>query len=353
MDDGPGTPLARSLRVLDLLHHAPGTSAADLAARLGVTERAVRRYVAALRAAGVPIVSERGRHGGYRVGRGLRLPPVVFTETEALALVMAVLDGHHAAADPADPVGAALGTVIRALPERVGRAAATMRAHAALAADRDGVSPDPATADALVTAAARHRRVALTYRAAGGGSWDAEVDPWAVVVRHRRWYLLCHSHRAGATRALRVDRIASVAVLDAPAPVPADLDPVAVLEAHLGADWPHPTHVTVHGPHAAVAPWVPASTGRLVPIADGARCELRGSTNDPDTYAAERLAPIPFPFTVHGGPELVAAVARLAGRLAAAVPTAAPTAGTAPGTTKAPGEQVLDEGLRDGGDGGI
>ncbi|MFS0706206.1 helix-turn-helix transcriptional regulator [Cellulomonas sp. 179-A 9B4 NHS] len=350
MDDVPDSPLVRSLRALDVLQHAPGVTAADLASRLGVTERAVRRYVAALRAAGVPVVSERGRHGGYRVGRGLRLPPVVFTETEALALVMAVLDGSHAAADPATPVGSALGTVIRALPEQVGRAAATVRSHAALAADPDRVATDPATAGALVTAAARHRRVALRYRQPGGASWDAEVDPWAVVVRHRRWYLLCHSHRAGATRALRVDRVEAVTVLDAPASVPAGLDPVAVLERHLGAGWPHATHVTFHAPYAAVAPWVPASTGHLTPRDDGARCELRGSTNDPDAYAAERLAPVPFPLTVHGGPELVAAAGRLARRFAAAV-DAPPDARA--GDDEGPHRAVLGEGLRASGDGGI
>ncbi len=71
--------------------------------------------------------STRGPYGGYRAGRGIRLPPLVFTATEALGLVMAVLDGSHAAADADDPVGAALGKIIRVLPENVGRQAATMR----------------------------------------------------------------------------------------------------------------------------------------------------------------------------------------------------------------------------------
>ena len=82
--------------------------------------------------------SVRGPYGGYRLGRGTRLPPVVFTEAEALGLVMTVLDGQPAAADTDsdDPVGAALGKVLRALPENIGRQAAALREHASAAPDR-------------------------------------------------------------------------------------------------------------------------------------------------------------------------------------------------------------------------
>ena len=83
--------------------YRPGTTAAELAARLGVSERAARRYVGILREAGVPSSRTRGPHGGYRIGRSGRLPPVLFTASEALGLVMAVLDGQPAAADADDP----------------------------------------------------------------------------------------------------------------------------------------------------------------------------------------------------------------------------------------------------------
>src|SRR5918998_186175 len=93
------SPTARALRTIEILHARPGTTADELGKRLGVTERAARRYVEILREAGVPVESARGPHGGYRLGRGARLPPVVFTEPEALGLVMAVLDGQPQAAD--------------------------------------------------------------------------------------------------------------------------------------------------------------------------------------------------------------------------------------------------------------
>src|SRR3954447_23400529 len=162
------SPTARALRALELLQARPGTTAEDLAQRLGVTERAARRYVAVLREAGVDVESTRGPHGGYRLGRGTRLPPVVFTADEALALAMAVLDGHPA---DGDVVGSALGKVIRALPESVGRQAMTLREHASAAPDRSSARPDPGTTGALVDAVADRRRVLVTYRTESGREW--------------------------------------------------------------------------------------------------------------------------------------------------------------------------------------
>ncbi len=127
------SPTARALQTLELLQTSPGITAERLAGKLGVSERAVRRYVAILREAEIPVESVRGPYGGYRLGRGVRLPPLMFTGTEALGLVMAVLDGHHAAADPSDPVGSALTKIMRALPEGIAAQAETVRRNAALA----------------------------------------------------------------------------------------------------------------------------------------------------------------------------------------------------------------------------
>jgi predicted DNA-binding transcriptional regulator YafY len=156
------SPTARALRALEILQARPGTTADQLAATLGVTERAARRYIGILREAGIQVESTRGPHGGYRLRRGTRLPPIVFTQAEALGLVMAVLDGQPAATDVDDLVGAALGKVIQALPENVGRQAAALREHASAAPDRHSARPDPATTSALVAAVAARRRVLIT-----------------------------------------------------------------------------------------------------------------------------------------------------------------------------------------------
>src|SRR3954453_7791695 len=133
------SPTARALRALEVLRSRPGTTADELAERLGGTERAARRYVAILREAGIDVESTRGPHGGYRLGRGTRLPPILFTGDEALALAMAVLDSHPGTDDV---VGSALAKVIRALPESVGRQATALREHAAAAPDRHSARPD-------------------------------------------------------------------------------------------------------------------------------------------------------------------------------------------------------------------
>ena len=231
------SPTARSLLALELLQGNPGITADRLGDKLGVSERAARRYVGILREAGIPIEAVRGPYGGYTVGRGLRLPPLIFSATEALGLVMAVLDGHHDASDHTDPVGNALGKIMRALPAPVAAQAEAVRRTTAPAPDRAAARPDPATTTDLVQACSNHQRVRISYRSEAGSEWVTEVDPWAVVVRHGRWYLLCWSHRADALRAYRIDPVRDVEVLDDTFSPPVDLDPVAMLEEHLAVGW--------------------------------------------------------------------------------------------------------------------
>jgi predicted DNA-binding transcriptional regulator YafY len=314
---GDLSPTARALLALEMLQLQPGTTGRQLGERLGVSERAARRYVAILREAGIPVEASRGRDGGYRLGRGTRLPPVSFTEQEAVELVMAVLAAHPTAAGSDGVVGSGLSKVIRALPERVGRRAAVLREHSATAPDRHAVQPDAALTSALVVAIEARRRLRLRYRSGSGNEWDAEVDPWAVVVRHGRWYLLCHSHRAEAVRSYRVDRVLTVEQSGGSFVPPPGLDPVAVLEENLGEGWAFPTRVVFGSPAAEVGRWVRRPMGRLLSHPDG--CVLVGSTNNPEMYAQEWLASVPFAFRVEGGNELRDAVAALAARCAAAV----------------------------------
>jgi predicted DNA-binding transcriptional regulator YafY len=328
------SPTARALRALELLQAQPGITAAQLAEQLGVTERAVRRYVAILREADIPVESIPGPHGGYRVGRGIRLAPLMFTAAEALGLVMAALDGSHTAAAADDPVGAALGKIIRALPENVGKQAAVMRRHASVTPDRRAVRPGTETTSALVAAVADQRRVSIGYRSESGSQWQEDVDPWAVVVRHGRWYLLCHSHRAGAVRAYRIDRIQSVAGGGEHFRAPDDLDYIDLLEHHLGAGWPFETKVVFDAPRDEVARYVRPPMGRLEPTENGQRCVLTGTTSNPSMYAGEWLAPIPIPFHVEGGPELREALAALTTRLTAALDTPAATKSSAIGRVR-------------------
>lgn len=297
------SPAARALFTLELIQSSPGITADQLADKLGVSERAARRYVSILRDAEIPIESVRGPYGGYRLGRGLRLPPLTFTATEALGLVMAVLDGHHQASDPADPVGGALGKIMRALPQPVAAQAEAVRRATAPAPDRAAARPDPETTAALVQAVSDRRLVRVRYRSEKGADFVIDAEPWAVIVRHGRWYLLCWSRSADAQRAYRVDRIAELTVLDAGQfSPPADLDPVAMLEAHLAVGWEYAAEIVIDAPFESVAWCVPRTLGRLEPL-DNATSRLTGSTSNPAWYA-QQLAGIHAPYRILGGPEV-------------------------------------------------
>lgn len=313
---GEVSPTARALLALERIQGSPGITAERLADVLGVSERAVRRYVGILREAEIPIESLRGPYGGYRVGRGMRLPPLLFSATEALGLVMAVLDGHHDAADPSDPVGSALGKIVRALPEVVAAQAEAVRRTAAPAPDRSAARPDYGTTTALVQACSQHRRARLDYRSEAGSEWVVEVEPWAVVVRHGRWYLLCRVPARAALRAYRIDRVREVQTLDETFAPPVDLDAVAVLEEHLALGWEYAAEVVIDAPFDVVARCVSRALGKLEAL-DEKTSRLTGSTGNPYWYA-EQLAAIPASFRVIGGVEVQHTTRALGDRLLAA-----------------------------------
>lgn len=310
------SPTARALLALELIQDNPGITADRLADRLGVSGRAARRYVGILREADIPIASERGPYGGYRVGRGVRLAPVTFSAAEALGLVMAVLDGHHDAGDATDPVGSALGKILRTLPEPVAAQAGAVRRTTTPAPDRAAARPDPETAAVLVQACSSHRLVRLDYRSEAGSEWVIEVEPWAVVVRHGRWYLLCRRQAGDARRAYRIDRVRGVEVLDEVFSPPVDLDAVSMLEEHLAVGWEFEVEVVIDAPLDAVARYLPRAIGRLEPL-DSAHSRLIGSTSNPAWYA-ERLAAIPASYRIEKCPELREAARVLGQRLLAA-----------------------------------
>lgn len=310
------SPTARALLALELVQSRPGITADRIADRLGVTPRAARRYVAILREAGIPIASVSGPAGGYRPGRGLRLPPLMFSPTEALGLVMAVLDGHHDAADAADPVGSALGKILHALPEAVAAQAEAVRRTTAPAPDRAAVRPDPETTATLVRACADHRQVRVGYRSEAGAEWVFDAEPWAVVVRHGRWYLLCRSLASNAVRAYRIDRVRAVEVLDDTFEPPADLDPVLALEEHLGAGWEYDTDVVIDAPVQTCTTFLPRVLGRLE-VVDAGTTRLLGSTSNPNWYA-EQLARIPVSYRIQAGAQIRETARALAERMLAA-----------------------------------
>ena len=304
------SPTARALLALQVLQDSPGVSADRLAGRLGVTDRAVRRYVTLLREAGIPIESTAGRYGGYRLGRGSRPPPLMLSAAEAIGLVMAVLEGRPGAADGADPVGSAIGKIIRVLPAAVAEAVAAIRQVTTAQTASTAASPDPEVTAILVRASEARRRVRITYRLRQ--ERVMEIDPWAVSVWRGRWYLLGWSHTSSARRVLRVDRVSSAVVLDEGFTPPGDLDPTAMIEEHMSTGWRYDVEVVVDAPVDAVGGWLPRQLGRLQPTEDGGT-RLVGTTDEPYWYA-RHLTALQAPYRIVSPPELREA-ARKVGRL--------------------------------------
>ncbi len=303
------SPTARALRALAAIQDHPGLTAADLGERLGVTDRAARRYVRILRDAGIPVESSQGRWGGYQIGRGFRPPPLTFTISEALGLTMAAVESHHGRDDAA---GRALTKLTRVLPSGLAAAVDAVRASATAAPPAGATDPaDPAVVAHLAEAITARRRTRLRYRARS--SFVTEVDPWAVVPRRGLWYLLCWSHDRGARRLYRVDRVSEVRPLDDTFVYPDDLDPVAAVEEHLSEGWELAVEVVIDAPVERVRWWVPRQLGRLEPTDDGGT-RLLGSTSTPDWYAV-KLAEIAAPFRVVSPPELAVELRGIAARL--------------------------------------
>ena len=240
------------------------------------------RRAATSRSCGRPVsrsTRTRGPYGGYRLGSGVRPPPVLFSATEALGLVMAVLDGHHDAGDGPNRSARALGKVVRALPASVAAQVQAIRRTTAPAPDRGAARPDPATTIALVQASSQDRRVRLRYRSEPGTEWVTEADPWAVVVRHGRWYLLC---RAGPASRPRIParpharrRATGRAVRAARGPGPGG-DARAAPRGGLGVRG----RGGGRGPARAVRRYLSPALGRLDAV-DDEHTSLTGSTGNP------------------------------------------------------------------------
>ncbi len=303
-------PVSRALLALEAIQAAPGITGARLATRLGVTDRAARRYVAVLREAGIPVVSLSGPYGGYRIGRGARIPPLMFSTQEAVGLVMAVLQGWHGSVDADHPAATALSKILRVLPAATAVAAEAMRSVQAQNPGDSAAMPDAELTVTITQACENRNRIRVSYRT----GTRMLLEPWAVVVRHGRWYLLGWLPDAGARRVLRLDRITAVDATDEAFTPPPDLDPVRQVEEHLADGWSFPVRVRIDAPLTRVAPCIPRTLGRLEATSEHC-CTLVGSTDEPHWYAAQ-LAAIPAPFTILTGEKVHAAVQKLAQRLA-------------------------------------
>ncbi|HEX8033584.1 MAG TPA: YafY family protein [Ktedonobacterales bacterium] len=214
------TPAMRLLTALDLLQARSSITAVELAERLNVNTRSVRRYITTLQDIGIPIVAERGRYGGYRLRPGFKLPPLMLSDDEALAVTLGLLAARGLGLGDAVPaIEGALAKVERVLPlalrERVQAVRQTVVIDVGNADLRvsEAIAPTmPAARNVLMlsSAAQQGHRVRLRYQArdiADGSTTDRAVDPYGLAYCDGRWYLVGYCHLRGAIRIFRLDRI--------------------------------------------------------------------------------------------------------------------------------------------------
>ncbi|KAA2261617.1 YafY family transcriptional regulator [Solihabitans fulvus] len=308
-------PVTRVLALLELLQARPGLTGVELATRLEVDERTVRRYVARLADLGVPVEAGRGRHGGYRLLAGYRLPPLMLTDDEATAVVLGLLAGRRTGLAVGETATeSALAKIQRVLPaalrERVGAVEHTLDLTSGTGAQ---ARPAAETLLTLADAARRRLRTRLRYRSWSGGETDRELDPYGLVFHAGRWYVTGHDHLRGEVRTFRLDRIALATLGTETFTEPTGFDPVAHVVAGLSSvPYAHEVEVVLDTTLAAARRKIPRSVATLSAEADGVLMRTRAEHLD---GMAAMLAGLGWPFTIRRPAELRDEVRALADRL--------------------------------------
>ncbi|GAB2747933.1 helix-turn-helix transcriptional regulator [Amycolatopsis magusensis] len=313
-------PIARVLALLEILQSGGTRTVAELAERLDVDERTVRRYVGHLLDLDIPVRSVRGRHGGYRLSPGYRMPPLMLTDEEALAVLLGLVAGRRAGLITTSVAAAesAVAKVRRVLPEALGRrldalleiADFTTPARSALTAETEILL--------TVAEAARERRtVEIAYVAGHGGASERVVHPYGIVAHSGRWYLTAFDSAGGQVRTFRVDRITTAVMLAGTFGTPVGFDPAQqVLTALAEAPYRHEVSVRIHSTPEQIRSVFPPSVANLEEIDPGTswlRARIRAQRLD---WIPPLLAALDRPFVVEHPDTLRDLVRALAGRLA-------------------------------------
>jgi predicted DNA-binding transcriptional regulator YafY len=289
--------VSRLLEFLEILQNRPFVTGAEAARELGVDVRTVRRYVQAVQDLGFPVEGERGPAGGYRLKPGYKLPPLVFTEDEAAAVVLGLASAKRLGVPTSD---AALAKINRVLPTRL-RARTESLEQVAFTSPA-GVAPAGETVLQLADAAQRRRRITARYTSHNGAETERELSPYGVVVHGGRWYLAAYDHGREDLRTFRVDRLRNVEMGGDAETMPEGFDAADhVVKSFAQVPWTHEVEVRLER-----AVEVPLAT------VDGTRLTMRVESLD---YMARVLASLDCDFEVIKPPELNTALNRLAARL--------------------------------------
>jgi predicted DNA-binding transcriptional regulator YafY len=207
-------PTSRVLTVLELLQSRPSISGPELAARLEMDVRTVRRYITHLQDAGIPVEATIGRHGGYRLRPGFKLPPLIFTEEEATAIVLGLLASSWLQVEQsAAVVEGALAKVSRVLPLQARERLNAVASHLVLFPHNQQVRPDAGLLIDLSEAIHASQRIIIDYCSQRGEKTRRKIEPYGITGRKGRWYLGGYCCLRQEYRIFRLDRLQLVQTL--------------------------------------------------------------------------------------------------------------------------------------------
>ncbi|MER5889340.1 YafY family protein [Streptomyces sp. NPDC001941] len=312
---------ARLLNLLSLLQTPREWPGSELAERLGVSARTIRRDVDRLRELGYPVEASMGAAGGYRLVAGAALPPLLLDDEEAVAIAVGLRAGAgHAIEGVEEASVRALAKLEQVLPSRLRRRVSVLQ-HATLPLTRgDGATVDPHTLTTIASAVTGRERLRFGYRAGDGTPSRRQVEPYRLVSTGHRWYLVAYDLEREDWRTFRVDRVDEPFATGArytPRELPAE-GPAQMLGQSLHRGRPE---LEVDVEFRAPAEWIAARLPRSFPAAretgEGV-CRVRGPMADSVEWIALHLALTDRPFTIRSPEPLRAYAAALGERLSGA-----------------------------------
>ena len=316
------TTSSRLLTLLSLLQARRDWPGHELADRLEVSGRTVRRDVDRLRELGYPVESLTGPAGGYRLAAGTALPPLLLDDDEAIAIAVGLRTAARASVTGIEETSVrALVKLEQVLPAHLRRRVQALQAATTTLTYGDGPTTDPQLLTQLAAACRDHERLRFGYEAREGERTRREVEPQALVNAGRRWYLVAWDCGRRDWRTFRVDRVSrphASGRFQAGRELPGK-DPAAYVARSLSArPNRYEARITLHASAEAMRKAMPRYLGAVEPLSADT-CEYRTGDDRLDWLAA-RLAMLPVDFEVHEPPELVEHLQGLSRRLARAAP---------------------------------
>lgn len=307
-------PTTRVLTVLELLQSHRRMTGAQLAERVEVNVRTLRRYITMLEELGIPILAERGRYGAYELIPGFKLPPMMFTNDEALALAIGLLAARRLGlTETAHTIESTLAKLERVMPAELKERLRALSETILLDLDAGRAVTSTGVMMTMSRAALAQQRVSMHYRSRQEEVTERDLDPYGLAHYQGEWYVVGYCHLRQDLRSFRLDRVLDVSPSETPFQRPADFDSLAyVMQKIATLPRKYPFEVLLKTDLSRARHEMTDVLGILEPHADG--LFLRGSIDDID-WLARQLARLSFDFVVHEPAELRAALRRRAEEL--------------------------------------